>query len=55
MDTINLAQDRVRWQGLVNVGSRTCREFLDFAEDLLASQENHCSVEVVNYLESSFI
>jgi hypothetical protein len=47
MDWIDLAQDRDKWRAVVNEpsGSIKCGKFF---EDLLASQEGLCSVELIS-------
>ena len=54
MDWIDLAQDRDRWRDIVNSiiklqVPQNAENFL-IAEELLASQEGLCSVELVSWL-----
>ena len=48
-DWMELAQDRDRWRALVSTvgtfGFQKCREFLDWLQNQLASQEGLCSME----------
>jgi hypothetical protein len=52
MDWIDLVQDRDRWPAPLNTAMnlrvpQNAGNFLWLAEELLASQEGHCSVELV--------
>jgi hypothetical protein len=50
MDRIDLAQDRDRWQVFLNVitfGLHEIQEISRIADDILASQEGLCSMELI--------
>jgi len=53
MGWIDMAQDRGRWRALVNAVMNLgvhMRGIFRIAEDLLASHEGLCSMELVSYL-----
>jgi hypothetical protein len=56
MDWIDKAQDRERWRALVNevmnFGFHKTRGISWLTDDLLASQEGLCSMELVSYTSS---
>jgi hypothetical protein len=53
MDSIDLTQDRDRWQALVNVVMNSqvplMQRISSLAEDLLASLEGLCFIEFISY------
>jgi len=53
IDWINLAQDRDRQEGKeMNLGVNKCRSTSSLAEELLASQEGVCFLELVGYISN---